>query len=279
MNLPMRPRCAKIFTLFLDTKFVFSIQKAFLIGDLIGTNWRCLTLSTRNCFLTFLKIAVWLELRFKCVDWEKCVWILSIQRAFVPEQPETCFSFETKMKKVKWLFRVGLCLMLGGKCWCEKHFRSYRQIAFRPVESRLTAASTMENGLLPELCSLIQSGIQMQLVILTRIDHSWLLDVVQRLKGTAQCSLRKLSASTVSERAVDLATAVCAGTLPEEERAERSGMGAKCWEERLMVFSMRKGTIVWTGQENGTLFLNIFLKKVKCLQAVNCRKRVCGLRR
>lgn len=46
-----------------------------------------------------------------------------------------------------------------------------------------------------------------------------------------------------------------------------------------MVFSMRKGTIVWTGQENGTLFLNIFLKKVKCLQAVNCRKRVCGLRR
>lgn len=93
MNLPMRPRCAKIFTLFLDIKFVFSIQKAFSIGDLLWDKLEMLTASTRNCFLTFLKIAVLLELGFKCVDWEKwCHDAEHSEGVFVPEQHETWFE-------------------------------------------------------------------------------------------------------------------------------------------------------------------------------------------
>lgn len=55
------------------------------------------------------------------------------------------------------------------------------------------------------------------------------LDVIKRFKGTARFfSLLKQPAKTVTERAVELATSVYAGTLPEQRRAERSGTGAKC---------------------------------------------------
>lgn len=55
------------------------------------------------------------------------------------------------------------------------------------------------------------------------------LDVIKRSKGTAQFfSLLKQPAKTVTERAVELATSVYAGTPPEEGKAERSGTGAKC---------------------------------------------------
>lgn len=55
------------------------------------------------------------------------------------------------------------------------------------------------------------------------------LDVIKRSEGTARFfSLLKQPAKTVTERAVELATSVYAGTLPEQRRAERSGTGAKC---------------------------------------------------
>lgn len=72
------------------------------------------------------------------------------------------------------------------------------------------------------------------------------LDVIKRSKGTARFfSLLKQPAKTVTERAVELATSVYAGTLPEQrgqarvQNVERDLWCSVCMKEQLCKLGMK----------------------------------------